>query len=113
MWIASIIWRTWRRTAELLAAPDLVRRQDALIHDEFKRAVRWRESCADDLRTGDWRVNAHYDLDGPDGERRTHWSLSHPDGRCLHGDGRSDAEALNRCRAILAGNEKEEIGVSN
>lgn len=36
-----------------------------------------------------------------DGERYTFWLLTKGD-RCIKGEGRSDAEALNQIRAILA-----------
>lgn len=58
--------------------------------------------CPNDLRALGWSVAVHNDY-RQDGAARTFWLLTHPCGRWAKGEGRTDAEALDQCRAAIAG----------
>ncbi len=58
-------------------------------------------SSADDLRAKGWTVSSHNDY-RLKGVPHTFWLLTHPSGRWLKGEGRTDAEALDQIREILA-----------
>lgn len=56
----------------------------------------------DDLRAQGWTVAVHNDY-RLDGEAHTFWLLTHEEsGSFVKGEGRTDAEALNRVRSQLA-----------
>jgi hypothetical protein len=59
-----------------------------------------RRGLVDDLRARGWSVAVHNDY-RQGGEARTFWLLTHPDGRWAKGEGRTDAEALEKIRAYL------------
>jgi hypothetical protein len=57
------------------------------------------ESSPDDLRAAGWAVAVHNDY-RLDGEQHTFWLFT-KDGRCIKGEGRTDAAALNAARAAM------------
>lgn len=59
-----------------------------------------REASADDIRAQGWTVAVHNDY-RQGAESHTFWLFTKAD-RAIKGEGRSDAEALNQVRAILA-----------
>jgi hypothetical protein len=59
-----------------------------------------REAAPDDLRAKGWAVAVHNDYRLA-GENHTFWLFTN-DGRCIKGEGKTDADALNQCRAALA-----------
>lgn len=58
-------------------------------------------SSADDLRALGWSVSSHNDYKLK-GVFHTFWLLTHPAGIWLKGEGRTDAEALDQIREVLA-----------
>lgn len=64
-----------------------------------------KTSSPDDLRAAGWTVAVHNDY-RLNGEPHTFWLMTRGD-ECRKGEGKTDAEALNQIRAVLAATNPE------
>lgn len=80
------------RVREYVAVEDVEGRITEAVSTE-------RERCADDIRAEGWTVAVHNDY-RIHGEAHTFWLFTRGN-RCVKGEGRTDAEALNRVRAAI------------
>ncbi|RJP45487.1 hypothetical protein C4587_00910 [Candidatus Parcubacteria bacterium] len=84
----------------------LARRIEALrLAREIGIGADVRESLPDDIRAKGWSVAVHNDY-RLDREPHTFWLFT-KNGRAVKGEGRTDAEALNQVRAVIANKSSE------
>ena len=85
----------------------LLREQEEVYHLQLTidaaeaREAKLREALVDDLRQQGWSVAVHNDY-RQDGRYVTFWLLTRRNGHWIKGEGETDAQALNQCRAALA-----------
>lgn len=73
-------------------------------NDCLAEIARLTAACADDLRAQGLTVAVHNDYK-MDGEAHTFWLFTDASGMSFKGEGKTDAEALNQVRAMLAAKE--------
>jgi len=91
---------------------ELRRRIASFNSSELVLATPDNPSSPEDLRKQGWVVAVHNDYRLA-GEAHTFWLFTNKHGRAMRGEGRTDAEALNKIRALLAGGRDPDLSLAN
>ena len=91
---------------------DLRRRISSFDSLELAVAEPDNPSSPEDLRAKGWVVAVHNDYRLA-GQAHTFWLFTNKHGRAVRGEGKSDAEALNKIRALLAGGREPDLSLAD